>query len=377
MTGQSWKPAEARGFVTRLLDGNTQHRLPGADVDWDAVLALDPAIELWPWFWHAAKEQDLLGPLPPSLRQVLSRSGNARNHVAAVLETSWIDNQRRTVDLLNQLEAVVVAFAAANIAVVALKGAALQVLAVFPDPACRTMRDLDLLVRVEDAERAEQILHTMGYSEPIPDADWTEGPWYHHRRPLRDPRRFGSVELHTRPVDTAWSEVLPVALLWDEAVQYQWRGHTVLVPPSHLLVVHALVHGFEANEHRRHFQFDLRMALDIRRIGPLSHAETKQVQRCLDSGGLSELVSLHDTLVHHFFDGVVSRSSIRSRTWLKTALFLETRPAVRIRFMQAINAAPVWNRGRLRRFYGPGSGRELRTRHYLSLVRRGLSKRPR
>ena len=73
----------------------------------------------------------------------------------------------RSVRCRRALTDIARAFADAGVPLVVLKGLVLAE-TVYPDPGCRVMSDLDLLVRPEDVDRAHDLLSGLGYS---PDAE--------------------------------------------------------------------------------------------------------------------------------------------------------------------------------------------------------------
>ena len=101
---------------------------------------------------------------------------HARRHLHSLFLRTKQANLIRNRALIEILEAC----QAASIDMLLIKGIALANL-VYSDPALRPMRDIDLLVRVEDATRAEKVLFSLGYvheeREDIPND-------YYHLRPL-------------------------------------------------------------------------------------------------------------------------------------------------------------------------------------------------
>jgi hypothetical protein len=93
--------------------------------------------------------------------------------VEATLGQAYYASAARNARLFRELESILGQLAAADIAVVLLKGAALGP-GVYGNPALRPMADLDLLVRAQDASAAQQALAAGGYRasqhEPAPGA---------------------------------------------------------------------------------------------------------------------------------------------------------------------------------------------------------------
>lgn len=108
----------------------------------------------------------------------------------------------------------------------------------------RPMHDADLLVRCDQVQTAERVLHAAGWA---PGADLPPEATYaghHHRPPLDDQRGSGlSIELHT----ALFVAGHPFAALDADAVRGRARPvrvgrATVLVPSPEDLLVHAAVH---------------------------------------------------------------------------------------------------------------------------------------
>ncbi|MEN9936380.1 MAG: hypothetical protein RLZZ387_2959 [Chloroflexota bacterium] len=93
------------------------------------------------------------------------------------------------------LAEILARFHAAGVEALALKGAALSFL-VYPRPALRPMRDIDLLVRASDAPRAYALLGELGFR--ISDHPFALAPGHHHLDSLhrRDEGFSVCVELH-------------------------------------------------------------------------------------------------------------------------------------------------------------------------------------
>ena len=136
------------------------------------------------------------------------------------------------------------AFAAQGIEMIPLKGVMLSV-QLFGDPAVRSTRDLDLLVRTESLDEADQILRSDGYRRTFPDFELTpkRKQWilehglhfsYYH-----DQRRQ-LVELHWRfPL---W-KTEHVAELWNHCQARTWMGTSFLNLKDDALLLFLCDHG--------------------------------------------------------------------------------------------------------------------------------------
>jgi hypothetical protein len=145
--------------------------------------------------------------------------------------------------------------------IVLMKG--LAVAALYPDPATRPFRDLDLLV--EDAERAQEALIAAGF-----EAVGHDDLYYskrHHLRPLRWPGLPLLVEVHRRP-EWPWSsppaasEILAASIPASVGVE----GIRIPDPARHALIVAA--HAWS--------EAPLRRLLDLVDVLALAHQANRQ-----------------------------------------------------------------------------------------------------
>jgi hypothetical protein len=120
--------------------------------------------------------------LPPNVKQQLQ--GYYMQHAHATRVRAQV------------LTGILELFKAAEIDVLVLKGAAIAYL-VYPQPALRPMRDIDILVRAADVYRAYALLPEIGFTPPH-GAHHGLGPDHHHLTAIkRDVDGFSvSLELH-------------------------------------------------------------------------------------------------------------------------------------------------------------------------------------
>ncbi len=130
-------------------------RLPS----WQSLPALAEAQGMAPLFYAHLKAAGIQAP--PAVRRQLQGLYLRHRHA----------NQVR----LRVLREILVAFEAAGIQALVLKGAALVHL-VYAEPALRPMSDLDLLVSRADVRRAQALLAELGFDAPLPP-----GPALPHR----------------------------------------------------------------------------------------------------------------------------------------------------------------------------------------------------
>ena len=166
---------------------------------------------------------------------------------------------RRYLRHLSAMAEIAQCLEAAGVPYAFLKGSALTT-GLYPDPAQRPLRDLDILVLPDQAESASALLRTeLSYDYPAPLSGLIPEDYNSHKhlRPLLCPRRKVTVELHRRLADkpvrkgSAQDDVLfdPVRLLAaTRAVQLGEATIRLLDWPETLLhlVTHA-VHDHQLN----------------------------------------------------------------------------------------------------------------------------------
>jgi hypothetical protein len=96
----------------------------------------------------------------------------------------------------------------------------------YGDPTLRQLRDLDLMVKPQDLDRADEIMLEEKYKRTIPDFDLSERQKKaflsagHHYEYIH-PERSGRVELHWR-IDLWTPE--QIGELWKHTLPMEWRG---------------------------------------------------------------------------------------------------------------------------------------------------------
>ncbi len=187
MAGREIKYERAQRFIFDALHLDTQ--LPETatvlqmqDGDWDYLLKIAREHRLGAMLHHRLKRDDLVHVIP--------------ERVLTYLKTAHRNSALRSLVVYRELVKVTRLLEAEGIPSIALKGAYLARFA-YPDPALRPMRDIDLLLKPEQAIRAFELLKGYGYrpfSEGSPEAYLIECK---HFSPLISPEGI-SIELHHR-----------------------------------------------------------------------------------------------------------------------------------------------------------------------------------
>jgi hypothetical protein len=162
----------------------------------------------------------------------------------------------RNICALRTLERVALAFNAAGVPLLALKGAALN-LTLYRTPHARPMSDLDLLVRRADVPAAQTLLGSLGCAPGAPLVRPDFFPQFHYECEYLAGDAFVTrIDLHARPLRPLRYAVLaPPDALWTDARPVAVGAARVLVPgPEDMLIhlaAHAAVHGAVSDKWRR------------------------------------------------------------------------------------------------------------------------------
>jgi hypothetical protein len=227
------------------------------DADWARLYALLVRHRLAGVFYRLGLEHP--GLWPEALQRQLRR-----DYHSALL---WGDR------CAGEVHAVLDALAQAGIPTLVLKGWALIPTVYGGDHGQRTYCDIDLLVRLQDAEGAEQVVSALGYRallEPRPGF----GRRYHNDRPYQLPQGQGAfqqvfaIALHWQLLDTPFYwERMPVEALFGRSHTLRLVGHEVarLCPEDDL--VYACGHLALHHEHDDALFRYYEIAASIRQAG--------------------------------------------------------------------------------------------------------------
>ena len=192
-----------------------------------------------------AAGQDLLAPLVWTLKSkhlmLPTPKGLAPDRRASFITTRLDDafatHQAHHQDLRLQLQACITALNQAGIIPLALKGA--QYLLDSGNGWCtaRSMRDIDLLIRPQQAQTAMDALRGVGYV-----ADEPSGLQSQHLPELRLAGRLGTVELHTEALAPAGRRFMPTNFIWQHAISQTTAAGTAMVLPPAWQALHAMLH---------------------------------------------------------------------------------------------------------------------------------------
>jgi hypothetical protein len=211
------------------LTGALRLRLMASDFSWQALLDLATQQDLLAPLIHSLSERALLPPVPRAAPHY--RGG----HVTLRLQQSYREHLARRELQKAQMQNVLRYLNRAGIVPLILKGARYLVAAVAAWCEARTFRDIDLLVRPDEANRALAELVTAGYR---PGEPYMAN--HHHLPELQHPSEPTCVEIHTAALDVAGQSVMGTDLAWRSASKAADGSFYVL--PLEWQGLHCLLH---------------------------------------------------------------------------------------------------------------------------------------
>ena len=281
-------PDDLRRLLLDLVSTEHEVRSRVAGLDrgaWDALLACAAEHRVKPLLhWRLAHERaDLEVPA-----EVRSRLADA-----------YLQATLRALKIERELIRVVRTLREAGIPCVALKGAYLAY-HVYPEPALRPLKDLDLLVPAADARRAHDVLLGAGFGR-TPTFSGDAATWaskLHHLPALRPPGGV-AVELHHRLEMPGGHRIgdWERGGVWSRLVEVPVAGETVsyLSPADALL--HLVVHGLY--QHRLD-NGPLTLA-DIAALARTGAVDWTLFWRLAAEGGYTRACELLFALTGHYF----------------------------------------------------------------------------
>lgn len=228
---------ETTAAFTKLLGGDESTRL----LLRSALLPDDAAWQAW-LDWRARADLQTLRDPAISLMPLVYKRWESRLDrqdtvvpiMKGVYRRTWYKNQI----LLDQARGLAAALEQEGIPVVFLKGMA-ALLGFYGDPGLRVMKDLDVLVPGDCADRAAGILEARGFAfrDKFASRDFLRR--YAHGCEFFSPR-FGKIDLHWH----AFHDLLNDAgdrLVWENRRSVDLKGLSVSIPGPACFVLHTLL----------------------------------------------------------------------------------------------------------------------------------------
>jgi hypothetical protein len=209
-------------------------------------------------------------------RRLLALGGSAvvPHAVWRELESACLDIASLNLRLHVNCAAIVAALAAKQIPVIVLKGMHVAS-AIYGNIALREIGDIDLMVPREHLERAVAVVTEMGFQPLRPFSVELDAAANRHVSRLRRGRTI--VELHWNITEPEWPFRIESALLWNNAVPWQFAGDHACTLSDEDAVLHLCMHA----SYQHWFEFGLRSLHDAaeianRRGGELRWALVRQ-----------------------------------------------------------------------------------------------------
>jgi hypothetical protein len=187
------------------------------------------------------------------LRDRASVPQNIREYFAAALSL----NAQRNEHMLAALARIVAALNAADVEPVLLKGAARLVDGIYPAPGLRLLRDLDVLIPLNEGPNAAARLKDIGFDET-----GAKGP-PHHLPVLWEQETGTVVELHTQLVIPPYDRIIPTAWFWERTEPFKFQNLKVRLPNATASIVHTIVHDQLHHNNFQEGRFELQQLLDL------------------------------------------------------------------------------------------------------------------
>ena len=162
--------------------------------------------------------------------------------------------------MMRVLERIAVTFDDANVPLLALKGAALNLL-LYPRLDERPMEDLDLLVQTEDLEIARRLLKQLGAvpGEPLVQADFCPRFHYEIEFAIGDVYPV-KIDLHVRPFrPLRYSRIVSDDELWARAKRVPIGKALIFVPSAEDMLIHLAAHSAIHGNSRRMWLRDIKL----------------------------------------------------------------------------------------------------------------------
>jgi hypothetical protein len=199
---------------------------------WQELIDFANAQHILPAVVWSLRSRGLLLPLPATMN-----SRTRETHVTQRLTQAYDRHLALQHDLRDQLLAILAAFNERGIVPLLIKGAR-HLLTQESWWVARGMRDLDIMVRPEKAERARDILTELGYK---PDYE-PELEGQHHLPQMRREGWNGAIEIHIAPLAFNGAHLMSAGEAWDMSQAGEVEGRQFRVLPAAWHVLHGLLH---------------------------------------------------------------------------------------------------------------------------------------
>lgn len=171
----------------------------------------------------------------------------------------------RNIHMMHLLKRIAARFNDAQVPLLVLKGAALN-LTLYDRPDARPMGDLDLLVKPGHVDRAFGLLEMLGClrGEPLVREDFF--PRFYYESDYTAGSIFKvKIDLHVRPFrPLRYSQLVPADALWERAEPVPVGRATVLIPSADDMLMHLATHSAIHGNSRAMWLRDIKLWADAR-----------------------------------------------------------------------------------------------------------------
>jgi hypothetical protein len=228
----------------------------------------------------------------PTLAACLDRDidvpGDVRDYFASALAL----NETRNEKLLATLARVAGLLNTIDIEPVLLKGAALLVEGLYPQPSMRIMGDIDILIPKDRSEQACAALKAAGF-----DTKWSavSPPTHHHLPMLLDPETGAGVELHTDVISQAADAVIETGWFCEMARPVLFRGQRVRLPEPTRNAGHIIFHSAIFHDLYAQNKVQLRHVVDLALLRARHEAaiDWDELDRRFSAAGAGEVLATY------------------------------------------------------------------------------------
>lgn len=285
-----------------------------------SVIALAERERVLPTLGWRLIEEGLVEPIPASLATFLRRSGRSPSGLT-LAAVAYQTNRERMLDLSDQLTAIGEGLDGAGISWIPLKGAALLLDEVWPEPLSREMTDLDLLI--PDRRRlgdAVEVLRALGYREVTAEEHTAHSVLSdtHQLTAMVREGRAGSVELHRWMMPEEHSAHLPTDPTAAAAIPTPWGLRLAHADMIRHVVAHARISHWSLITAGA----ELRSILDAGHL--LAHGVPDRLVRDTDTPLMARALSAHFSAVAEAFSLTGLPVDAAGRRWWRWTSYVSS-----------------------------------------------------
>ncbi|KRF60804.1 hypothetical protein ASG99_07660 [Bacillus sp. Soil768D1] len=213
------------------------------DIDWELFLQLTRHHRVYPLIYSKLKKLD--EKWIPS-------------HVIQTLYQEFKENTLQMLLLSGEMEQVSKIFIEHQIRILFLKGPVIAA-DLYGDISLRTSKDLDILISINDLEKADKLLINLGYNKVVVPTAMTHWKWREHHISYIHPKKLINIEVHWRLHPAPSNEPI-FNDLWERKRTSTLTTYPVFFFSEEDLYLYLVAHG------SRHGWFRLRWLIDIDKI---------------------------------------------------------------------------------------------------------------